>query len=437
MSENNNTAHQNLLDRYTSLTPALQKVLLVSSWLSPNKALPLDFLKNVVEDTTEDITTQIRNLSSKGFLTPLEYGFVISPEIVNFVHKNTDKKILNDSLSETTKSMISTIQKIEDLDTYQVYFSHIEELAKNAQTHKKGVAGLLLAELGRYLFKKGDYRTSVKYFKQGLITIKRVLGSDSPEYTANLNNLGSTLHRMGEFEEAKKCFDEAIIIDQKIFGKNDPVVAIGHNNLGQVLLDMNSIDGALIHFEKALEINRERLGDEHPHVASGFYNMGIALISIGDYPRARAQLELALMKRKNIFGEAHPDVAEAHHGLGMILQTIGNISGAIDHYQQAVQIWEAVGMGDNLKTAASYTNLGGVLHVNKDWEAAKEKYEKAIDIFRKSLPEEDKNIKGLQFQIQLIPHKISLPELMEKAEAGEKISPELVSILNKMYTNKI
>ena len=435
MSENNNIAQQYLLDTYASLTPALQKILLVCSWLAPNKALPMDFLKNVVDSTAEEITSQIEDLSSKGFLTPLEDGFEISTELINLVHKNTDKKILSDSLSETTKSVLSTIQNIENLDMYQVFFPHVEELAQHAQTHKKGVAGLLLVELGHYLFKKGDYKASVKYFKKGLITIKRVLGSDSPEYTANLNNLGSTLQRMGAFEEAKKCFDEAIIIDQKIFGKNDPVVAIGHNNLAQVLLDMNSIDGALIHFEKALEINREKLGDEHPNVASGFYNMGIALISIGDYPRARAQLELALMKRKNIYGEVHPEVAEAHHGLGMILQTIGNIPGAIDHYQQAVQIWEAVGMGDHLKTAASYTNLGGVLHVNKDWDAAKENYEKAIDIFQKFFSDDDKNIQGLMFQLQLIPHKISLPELMEKVEAGEKISPELVSILNKMYNN--
>ncbi|HSM24305.1 MAG TPA: tetratricopeptide repeat protein [Anaerolineaceae bacterium] len=436
MSENNNIAQKNLHDAYLNLAPEVQKILVICSWLAPEKILPLDFLGKFMEGTPSIEVPQLEKLSNEDLLVNEENGYAIRPEIIDLVHKNTDKQLLSDVLSETTKLMLSTIQNLDDSEIYQSYFVHVEALAQNAQRFKKGVAGLLLVELGRYLFKIGDYKTSVKYFKKGLITIKRVLGNDSPEYTANLNNLGSSLQRLGSFEEAKKCFDEAIIIDQKVFGQNDPVVATGHNNLAQVLLDMNSIEGALIHFEKALEINREKLGDGHPHVASGFYNMGIALISIGDYPRARAQLELALMKRKNIYGEVHPDVAEAHHGLGMILQTIGNIPGAIDHYQQAVNIWEEVGMGDQLKTAASYTNLGGVLHVNKDWDAAKENYEKAIAIFRKFYSKDEKNIQGLQFQIQLLTYKTSLPELMEKIESGEKISPELVEILDKMYKDK-
>lgn len=434
------TDKDSLKELYKNVDSTYQTILMTCSWLAPNETLPIDLLKTVTKVDQEAVLIQKLNfLVSMNFLEKVGNDFVIRPKIGSYIQEIADKNALNELLQITSRGMHAIVHPLEKAEYFQPYTNHVEKLAQHGQIHKIAVSGLLFGLLGRYRLQMGDFDEAVKFIKRALLIVEKVSGVESAEHTENMNNLGTALHRMGRFEDAKKCFEQTIIIDKKILGKDDPAVAIGHNNLGQVLIDMNVLDGAIIHLEKALEINIENFGNDHPLVASGHYNLGMALIAIGDFPRARAQLELALAKRKKNFEKNHPDVAEAHHGLGMILQTIGNAPEALEHYREAVRIYEAENK-ENLKLAASYTNLGGILHVQGEVDQARNYYQKALVIFEAGLPAEDKNIRDLRLQLQLIEHGMTMADLLDQLEVGAELPEAILKILEESFgddtTNK-
>jgi len=423
-----------LTELYKNIDSTHQTILIACSWLAPNEPLPIDLLTAVCKVELEvDLNQKLDYLVSMNFLDKEGIEFVIHPKVGSFIQEIADNNVQNDLLQETSRAMHAIVHPLEKSSEFHPYVNHVEKLAQHGQIHKIAVSGLLFGLLGRYKLQTGEFEEAVKFIKRALLIVEKVSGVESAEHTENMNNLGTALHRMGRFEDAKKCFEQTIIIDKKILGKEDPAVAIGHNNLGQVLIDMNVLDGAIIHLEKALEINIENFGNDHYLVASGHYNLGMALMAIGDFPRARAQLELALAKRKHNFGDGHPDVAEAHHGLGMILQTIGNASEAIEHYKEAVRIYESENKAGNLKLAASYTNLGGVLHVEGKVDQARNYYQKAFVIFEAGLPADDKNIRDLRLQLQLVDHGMTMADLLEKLEAGEQLPEEIIQILEESF----
>jgi tetratricopeptide (TPR) repeat protein len=117
----------------------------------------------------------------------------------------------------------------------------------------------------------------------------------------------------------------------------------------------------------------------------------------------------------------------------MVFQTIDNITEAETNYRQAIKIWENDKKPENIQLAASYTNLGGILHVKGDYSDANVYYLKGLEIFEVCLPANDKTIRDLRLQIKLLDHKISMPELLEKMESGENLSPELISLLDEIF----
>jgi tetratricopeptide (TPR) repeat protein len=423
-----------LQEMFRKLDSEYQNLIISISWLAPGEKLPLDLLQRIAGiGEVDELVQKLGFLVNMGFLTRENEEFFLESKVGKLIFETIEKKVADDILRKTSKEMHQLTNDIEQPELFQPYEKHIEKLAQQGQIHKIATAGLLFGLLGRYKLQIGNNEDAVKFIRRALLIIEKVSGVESVEHTENLNNLGSALHRTRRYEDAKKCFEQAIIIDKKILGEDDPAVAIGHNNLGQVLIDMNSLEGAIIHLEKALEINVENFGNEHPIVASGHYNLGMALIAIGDMPRARAQLELALAKRVENFGENHPVVAEAHHGLGMLLQTIGNVPGAVEHYQKAVNIYESENIENNMKLAASYTNLGGLHHFSGEFDNAINYYKKAVEIFETEMTVEEKYLKDLHLQLKLAEMGMTMPQLLEKMESGEKLSEELMNILNENF----
>jgi tetratricopeptide (TPR) repeat protein len=426
-----------LIELFKNVDSSFQKLLITCSWLVPNEKIPLDLMMLVSEiDQQEEIKQKLSFLVSMNFLDRSKGEYLMTSKVSSLIQEIANPLQKRELLQATSRAMHSIINPLEKLDEFEPYQSHTEKLAQQGQINKIAAAGLLFGILGRFKLQSGENEEAVKFIRRALLIVEKVSGVDSVEHTENLNSLGSAMHRMGRFEDAKKCFEQAIIIDKKILGKEDPAVAVGHNNLGQVLIDMNVLDGAIIHLEKALEINTKIFGNQHYLVASGHYNLGMALLSIGDLPRARAQLELSLAKRKENYGGNHPEVAEAEHGLGMILQTIGNTSGAENHYLNAVKIFESYNTPGNLKLAASYMNLGGIYHLEGAGEKAKDYYLKALSIFETIMPESDKNIRDLKLQLQLIEVGMTMPELLEKMEAGADLPSELIEVLNQSFADE-
>lgn len=423
-----------LMELYKNIDSSYQKILIACSWLAPKEIIPLNLMMFTAGfDNQEEILQKLNFLVSMNFLNRSGHAYMMQPKVSSLIQEIANPIQKRELLQATSRALHAIIHPLEKSAEFEPYRKHTERIAQQGQIHKIAVAGLLFGILGRFKLQSGENEEAVKYIRRALMIVEKVSGVDSVEHTENLNNLGSALHRLARFEDAKKCFEQAIIIDKKILGIEDAAVAIGHNNLGQVLIDMNVLDGAIIHLEKALEINTKNFGNENPLVASGHYNLGMALLSIGDFPRAQAQLELALEKRKQYYEENHPDIAEAQHGLGMILQTIGNTNDARNHYQDAIKIFESMKTSDNLKLAASYTNLGGLFQVEGDATKAKNYYEKALRIFESALPATDKNLQDLRLQLRLIDAGMTMPELLEKMEAGEELPVEIIEILNQTF----
>jgi tetratricopeptide (TPR) repeat protein len=429
-----NTNNTTFEENYEQLDPASQYLLLVCSYCALNTPIPIDLLSIILErEVQEDEINKLQQLSDLDFIERITNGFQIQASVAKFVQSKFDSLKRKEVLGITAKALETFCKIMENPSDILPYLKHVDALAQKTQLNKLAVSGFLSGYLGNYWLSEGNIQEAGLYYRRALLVIETVSGVDSAEYTEHLNNLGSALYKINKLDEAKKCFEQAVITDKKVLGKDHPAVAIGLNNLGQVMLELNNTDGAIIHLENALEINTRHYGLNHPLVASGFYNFGMALIDVGDLQRAKVELTRSLAIREQIFGDNHPSVAESHHGLGMVFQTIANIPDAEMHYHQAIKIWEADKKMDNLQLAASYTNLGGILHVSKDFDGAKVNYLNGLEIFEACLPANDKNIRDLRLQIKLLDLKISMPELLEKMEAGENLTPDLIGLLGEIF----
>ena len=421
-------------ENYEHLDPASQHLLLVCSYCALNTPIPIDLLSIVLEgEIQEDVINKLQQLSDLDFIESVPNGFQIQASAAKFVQSKFDSHKRKEVLGITAKGMETICKKMDNPGDILPYLKHVDALAQKTQLNKLAVSGFLSGYLGNYWLSEGNIQEAGLYYRRALLVIETVSGVESAEYTEHLNNLGSALYKIKKLDEAKNCFEQAVITDKKVLGKDHPAVAIGLNNLGQVMLELNNMDGAIIHLENALEINTRHYGMNHPLVASGFYNFGMALIEVGDLQRAKVELNRSLAIREQIFGDNHSSVAESHHGLGMVFQTIGSIPEAEMNYRQAIKIWEVDKKPDNLKLAASYTNLGGILHVSKEFDRAKTNYLNGLEIFEACLPANDKNIRDIQLQIKLLDQKISMPELLEKMEAGELLSPDLIASLDEIF----
>ncbi len=267
----------------------------------------------------------------------------------------------------------------------QAWQSHLRAVTNRARAREDERGARLCNELGKHLWRIGDYVGAQLYFEWALAIRQKVLGEEHPNTAESLNNMGYLLHLNGDLTGAQSHHERALVIRLKVLGEEHPNTALSLSNLGHVLQDKGDLDGARPYHERALAIREKILGKEHPDTALSLSNLAYLHFAQGDLAGTRPYLDRALEIRMKALGEEHPDTAFILNNLGELLHAQEDLEEAQAMFEQVLAIRQKVLGKEHPDVAFTLNNLGSVLQDQDDLVGAQLCYEQALEIFEARL----------------------------------------------------
>jgi two-component system, sensor histidine kinase PdtaS len=198
---------------------------------------------------------------------------------------------------------------------------------------------------------KGDYKTSLEYYKTNYNYYKRK--KDSINIAKSGHFMGSILMFLGNNVESQSHLIEVAKIYDKI-GTSEEKARI-NNSLAGLYLNLNQFEKSKDQYLKALkqfEILKDSSG-----MSSANANLGFVYTELGDFKKA----EKHLMEQKKL-NKVFPTLREMgfHHDfLGLLRQKQGRLQEAYQEHLTALQIREKLSSTYNL--CESKLNMGEIL----------------------------------------------------------------------------
>ncbi len=196
-----------------------------------------------------------------------------------------------------------------------------------------------LAAFGAIAQDAGDYLKAENYYRQAILVLEQVQGTDCPPLAAPLSELASIELSRRRYTRAEALLERVLAIQQKHLGANHSNVAKTINHLGVVRQRIGDPEGAEDLYRRALAAAEP---DAHPDQdqlrAAILHNLGSLLISEGDFKQAGTHLRQALFIWKRTLGERHPTYATGLANLGIVYYRTGSPEEAARIIRQALQI---------------------------------------------------------------------------------------------------
>jgi len=228
--------------------------------------------------------------------------------------------------------------------------------------------------VGGELARKGDYKTSEKYYLSSL--------SIKPDFPEAKEGLGNLAFQNKDYDKALDYYNQALLLlpfDVELTciigdlllktGKPDkaidyysealasnPWVPEIHNKLGMAFFAKQAFEKAREEFDAAVRLN--------PEFGEAYYNLGLIASKQGRTSDALNNYKTTI--------RIHPDYADAHKRLGDVLFSGGDTAQAFHHYSKAIEI--------NPNDATIHYNIGVILFQQQQIKAADEHFYKALQI---------------------------------------------------------
>ncbi len=248
--------------------------------------------------------------------------------------------------------------------------------------------GKYCTEAGHYYKKKRKYSKALKYYKNALTFVEKVLGKENINTAHGYNNIGDLYKKMGEYPKALEYYKESLIIKEKVLGKEHADNAIYYNNIGLFYQEMGSYPKALEYFQKALNIKEKVFGKEHTSTANSYNNIGLLYSAMGEYPKAMEYVQRALNIREKMLGKEHTSTATSYNNIGYFYQEMGEYPKALEYYKKALTIRKKLLGKEHISTAGSYNIIGYFYNERGEYPKALEYFQKALTIREKVLGKE-------------------------------------------------
>ncbi len=234
---------------------------------------------------------------------------------------------------------------------------------------------------------EGRYRDALPHAQRVVEWVRKLQGTNSPNYGAALNNLAATYDSLKMFEKAEEAYVEALEVTQRVFGREHPNVATCMNNLGIVYFCIGERDKAEQLFVDALAMRRKLIPGDNIFVAESLANLAQLRWTQGRNDEAERLYTDALAMQKRLHGLQHPGVAIAMTNLAVFLDSTGRLSEAEPLYRKALEI-DRAGYGDGHPAVArDLNNLATLYHAMGRYGAAEPLYRQAIQTMAARLGE--------------------------------------------------
>ena len=138
-----------------------------------------------------------------------------------------------------------------------MYYEKAIELQKelmSQNTFNEGFYAILINNIARAYFMKGDYSLSYSYQREALEMQIKLYGENNINTARSFNNIGLIFTEQGEFDKALALLKKGLEIRVSLIGDNRLDVADSYTNIGDLYYKMQKYDEALEQFGKAYEI---------------------------------------------------------------------------------------------------------------------------------------------------------------------------------------
>lgn len=262
---------------------------------------------------------------------------------------------------------------------------HLRIVTDRAEKREDEGGARLCNELGKHLWRIGDYVGAHPYYEKALAIRLKIVGKKHPNTAESLNNFGCLLRDQGELAIARPYLEEALRIRKEVLGEKHRDTAESYNQMGRWLYQEMDLNAAQQCFERALAVSREVLGEEHPLTADYLNNLGMCWKGLDDLTGAQQCLEQALAIRQKVLGAEHPRTALSLNNMGYLLQEMGRPAEARPYHEQALAIRQKILGEKHPDTGESLNNLGNLLQAQGDLEAARAYLERALAVYEQIL----------------------------------------------------
>ncbi|CAF2944381.1 unnamed protein product [Rotaria sp. Silwood2] len=191
--------------------------------------------------------------------------------------------------------------------------------------------------LGKVLFEKGDYNSSLDYLTQSLEILQN-FKSNKPQTAYIYNNIGEVYLRKGEIKLALQSFEKALDIFKETFTDDKENIAWCYNNLGIICLEQKNYSEALNYLMKALNIKQKILPDGHPCLGNTYNNIGNIHYYCHEYDQALEKYKLSYEIFKKSLTPRHPSIARVLKNIGVAYEAKRDLIEAKKNYEEAYYI---------------------------------------------------------------------------------------------------
>lgn len=174
---------------------------------------------------------------------------------------------------------------------------------------------------GATLLRAGKPAEAVATLAKALDLAEARHGPDSPEISADLNNLGEAQRLLGRLDAAEALFRRVIAIEERPGG--DPLaLATALNNLALVQRAAGREAEAERLYRRSLPLLEGALGPSHPDVAKALNNLAVLYRVRGEPTKARPLQERAVAIAERALGPQHAVTAALRDNLMRLAGTV-------------------------------------------------------------------------------------------------------------------
>ncbi|MFI1681845.1 tetratricopeptide repeat protein [Streptomyces sp. NPDC020607] len=192
----------------------------------------------------------------------------------------------------------------------------------------------VLNQMALYLQGQGELRKAIDYFRRGVETAERLLGTDHPGTLTALNNLAGVYGLVGDVAREIHMYEHVLDARMRVLGPDHPDTLLSRNNVASASETMGDVARAISLYEETLAVRLRVLGADHPDTLMSRHNLAFAYKTSGDAARALSLYEKVLADRLRVLGRDHPDTMLSRNNIAGVYMERGEVGRAISMYEE-------------------------------------------------------------------------------------------------------
>ncbi len=250
-----------------------------------------------------------------------------------------------------------------------------------------------LLGLGTITTACGEPEVAKRYLNQLLLVVKKIFNEKQSKVNQSnvgrcLMSLGNAILSAGDPKGSIEYFKEALLISKASSGDKHAFVGACLTNLGTATFMCGETKSAIEYYEAALPILKDTAGEKHGSVGLCLSSLGQAFLMNGQPRAAKPHIVKALSILQEAWGEQHADVGRCHMTLGMATLQCGDSPlEAKSHLEIALPILKTTVGAGHVDVGECLANLGVVALSCGDPQAAKSYLKVALPILQLKLGE--------------------------------------------------